>query len=156
MRIPRDAFTISVIVITKMILCKHFVISTNIRWWLLLLCSLSQQQKKIQLVERILRRVFYFSHFTEIVKSVFEEKYFKHYVVNENKRRRTSKFSNYFVIDGSHLSFQLYQYSTKSAAKNEILQCMHLLQRLFHQDKNEMHYLNSKQTFQVIADRMCN
>ena len=67
LRIPRDASMISVIVITKMFLCKHFVISTNIRWWLLLLCSLSRQQKKIKLVERKLRRVFYFSNFTEIV-----------------------------------------------------------------------------------------
>ena len=92
LRISRDAFTISVVVITKILLCKHFGISTNIRWWLLLLCSLSRQQKKIKLVERKLRRVFYFSNFTEIVKWVLDKTYFIHYISNKTNEERRINF----------------------------------------------------------------
>ena len=125
---------ISVIVITKIVLCKHFVISTNIRWWLLLLCSLSQQQKKIQLVERILRRVFYFSNFTEIVKWVLQATYFRNHMANKNKRRKNSKFFDYDML--LYYTVRIYPSNyinilKRLQQKYEFLQCLFLFNDFF-------------------------
>ena len=54
--------------------------------------SLSNRKK---LVERILRRVFYFCNFTEIVKWVLQATYFRNHMANKNKRRKNSKFFYY-------------------------------------------------------------
>ena len=48
---------------------------------------LSATEKK--LVERTLRRVFCFFNFTEIVKWVLQATYFRNYMANKNKRRKT-------------------------------------------------------------------
>ena len=122
--------------ITKIVLCKHFVISTNIRWWWLLLCSLFlSNRKKIKLVDRILRRVFYFFNFTEIVKWVLQATYFRNYMANKNKRRKNSKFFDYDKLP-LYYTVRIYPSNyinilKRLQQKYECLQCLFLFNDFF-------------------------